>query len=364
MRILYLADFEIPSRSAASIHVMRMCAAFAASGHQVTLLAVRPVAKPAGQNVFSLYGVLPVFKMVSFKWPRTPGRSIIYALVAATYILIRKPDLVYSRALPALCLTLWRAKGIMELHRPVWEYGSLYRWLFSRILDSAHLKRVVVISERLRQIHLGKFTSGKYLVAHDGADVPQQSIGNEPELKQHGRFNAGYAGSIYPGRGLDILVQLAVLNPEITFHLIGGTKAELAARVTPNIPENVVCYGYVKPSLVAAYLRKMDVLLAPYQHHTQTIGGTYSADYMSPLKIFEYMSVQKPIIASDLPVLREVLDDTCALLVNSRDIAGWCEALAQLRDPERAQSLAARAFQRLVSRYTWQVRAQWVLNGL
>ncbi len=364
MRILYLADFEIPSRSAASVHVMRMCAALAWAGHEVTLLTVSPPGKQNLQKVYAQYGVNPSFKIKSFALPRIPGRSFLYAVATLFYLFKVKPGLIYSRSVVALAISLWRACGVLELHRPVWEYGALYRMLFSYMLRVANLKRVVVISERLRQIHLARFKSDKYFVAHDGANLPVPASAGKAELKKTGQFNAGYAGSIYPGRGLDILVRLAALCPQVTFHLIGGTEDELPNRVVAHIPENVICYGYVEPWQVADYLSKMDVLLAPYQTNTQTIGGTRSADYMSPLKIFEYMSVQKPIIASDLPVLREVLDETCALLVPCNDVDRWREALEKLTGRELAHTLAKRAFERLVSRYTWQVRAKEVLNDL
>ena len=41
------------------------------------------------------------------------------------------------------------------------------------------------------------------------------------------------------------------------------------------------------------------------------------SDFTSPLKLFEYMSHKKPIIASDLPVIREVLDEKNSILVNN-----------------------------------------------
>ena len=67
--------------------------------------------------------------------------------------------------------------------------------------------------------------------------------------------------------------------------------------------------------------------------------------WMSPLKLFEYMAAGKPILASDIPALREILaDGGTALLLPPGDVAAWAAAArALLADPARAAALGARA---------------------
>ncbi len=89
-------------------------------------------------------------------------------------------------------------------------------------------------------------------------------------------------------------------------------------------------------------LRSYDVLIAPYQEKVCVHGGGGDvATWMSPLKIFEYMAAGRPIVASDLPVLREILEDgRNALLVSPGDVDAWCIALNKLRNhPDIAQSM-------------------------
>ena len=80
------------------------------------------------------------------------------------------------------------------------------------------------------------------------------------------------------------------------------------------------------------------------------------------MKIFEYMAAAKPIIASDLPVLREVLNDSNAILVDPEDIDAWRDALAALRDPKRREQLGRKAHDDFLRSYTWQARASRVLG--
>jgi glycosyltransferase involved in cell wall biosynthesis len=100
-------------------------------------------------------------------------------------------------------------------------------------------------------------------------------------------------------------------------------------------------------------LADMDVLVLP---NTAT---HISARYTSPLKLFEYMAAGRPIVASDLPALREVLTDgENALLVEPGNAAQLADAIGRLlHDPELAQRLAAAAW-RDVQAYSWDRRAE------
>jgi glycosyltransferase involved in cell wall biosynthesis len=85
---------------------------------------------------------------------------------------------------------------------------------------------------------------------------------------------------------------------------------------------------------------------------------------MSPLKIFEYMSSKKPIIASDLSVLREVLNDENSMLVPPDDVTAWKEAIISLSDAVKRKKLADQAFLDLINHYTWKKRSEKIIQQL
>jgi len=83
---------------------------------------------------------------------------------------------------------------------------------------------------------------------------------------------------------------------------------------------------------------------------------------MSPLKMFEYMAAQRPIIASDLPSIREILNENNAVLIkpdSPDDLARGIEQL--LKKPDFSAKIAKRAYQD-VQRYTWQKRTEKILD--
>ena len=95
-------------------------------------------------------------------------------------------------------------------------------------------------------------------------------------------------------------------------------------------------------------------------------GDVGAARWMSPLKIFEYMAHGKPIVATDLPVIREVLEhERNALLAPSGDLDAWEHAARRLvDDPALRERLGGRAREDFEAGYSWRARARAVLEGL
>jgi glycosyltransferase involved in cell wall biosynthesis len=120
----------------------------------------------------------------------------------------------------------------------------------------------------------------------------------------------------------------------------------------------------VEPGQVERYRKAMDVLLVPYQKSVLIQGRLDTAQWMSPLKVFEYMASRRPMVISDLPVLREVVNERNAIIVPPDDMDQWRQALVRLRDPALRQRVADAAYADFVAHHTWHQRAQSVLRGL
>ncbi len=349
-----------------------MCAALAQLGHQITLLAA---AGPAVGNVtdYAYYGVQPVFKLEKLGNPiASAGNRNPYFLIQVLYCLSKtrgKLHLVYGRSPAALQVASFLGVPLVyEIHAP--PSSLLRRCLEGVLLANPLLRRVVFISEALRQEYSRRFPKVKQIetiVAHDGADVTetdgpaQLRLPGDPALPR-----AGYFGSMYKGKGAELLPILGEAVPTWEFHAVGGTPADVRRMVSATAAANVHWHGRVPPSEVRDYMAAMDALLLPAQERVQVLDKGDIAPWMSPLKMFEYMACGKPIIASDLPVLREVLvDGLNSLLVSPADVSAWAGALQRIRSNDQlASELGRRARNDLIGQFSWIRRAERVLEGL
>ncbi len=372
MKIAYISNSVIPSRTANSVHVMKMCQAFVKNGHQVTLLARKDEDISTKETDFTYYGVAPCFEIIKYNPPRVRwlGRFVEMMCALRTLLTRPRPDLLYARNVYNLiAVAHLRISMILEVHDlPKGVEAKITRWLFRQ----HYFVRLVAISEALCHEYLTIFpeiSPSKVMVAHDGADVTTFDANERLSGQWPGRVGAmqiGYTGHLYKGRGIEIILTLASAFPNADFHIVGGTEEDIKYWKSFNTQSNVIFHGFVPPRDVAHYCSRFDVLLAPYQERLATAAGRDTARWMSPLKIFEYMSMGKAIICSDLPVLREILTDQInALLVKPSDIEFWSQALTTLQKvPVLRKRLGDAAMRDFLTNYTWQQRAANVLSGV
>ena len=149
----------------------------------------------------------------------------------------------------------------------------------------------------------------------------------------------------------------------MTFHIVGGFDEDIKYwnNYIKNLNlNNIFIYGFVPPKETLKYKNTFDILIAPYEKKVSIQGSGDTSKYMSPLKIFEYMSHKKPIIVSDFPVIREVLNDNNSILVNSEDISLWINSIRKLKNKKTRDSISKQALIDFY-KYTWKNRALLVI---
>ena len=170
-----------------------------------------------------------------------------------------------------------------------------------------------------------------------------------------------YAGHLYPWKGVDVLLQALVNLDGVNATIIGGDAAEPDFQRLQDtsrsigLGSRVEFVGMVEPSRVSGLLAKGDVLVLP------SVGAGPAVNYTSPLKLFEYMAAGKPIVASNLPSIREVLrDGENAVLVEPGSPTALTSGLRRvLEDRKLAERIASRAFDE-VAEHSWDCRAERV----
>lgn len=341
-----------------------MCEAFALAGNEVRLFAQ---AESADSDPYAAYGVRPVFEVVRHRLTGTPRvRQWRYGWQAVNEVRKHQPDVIYGRHLPAMTLASFLGIPLLyEVHQQRSGRGSrLENWLFRR----PSFAQLTTISDALRREYLTRhpvLAKKRVLVAHSAANTDTRAS-NPPARSANDPLRIGYTGHLYPGKGIETITALATRLPTFEFHVLGGTTDSLLPWSNPaGRPPNLTLHGHVRPCEVAEWQRQMDVLILPCQHRVSSAGGKDISAWTSPLKLFEYLASGRPVVASDLPVLREVLQDGVnSLLVPPGDIEAWAEALQRLTDPDMRATLGAGGRQSVEDGHTWSHRAQQVLQGV
>ena len=374
MKILYISKSIIPSRTANSIHVMKMCQAFADNGHEVVLLApdVKNHYEKDIEDIYEYYGTRKNFTIKKLYHPNQKFGAFLYTLAIFFYLFINKKfDLVYGRFLHGVYVATWlNNKVIYESHAPTFDKKNHRLIVFKNLIKSKYFIKMVVISEALKNMYLEKryLSNTKIQIAHDGADEVVNFVRKIELLGHKENLKVGYVGHLYKGKGMEVIASLAnKLDDDIEIHIIGGLEKDIKFWKSKINSKNIFFYGFIPHKEVSSYINALDVCLLPNQKIVLAHGSESSKEFMnisdftSPLKLFEYMSHRKPIIASDLPVIREVLNEKNSILLKCDDIDLWINSIKNLKNLKNRDLIANQALSDFYN-YSWKNRALLVLK--
>jgi glycosyltransferase involved in cell wall biosynthesis len=381
VRLLYLADIRFPLERANGIQTIETCHALARRGHLVTLV-VRPDTRKPPRDPLTFYGLEAIPQL---RLARTAAagpawaRRLQYLLHALTRALLTdRADLVLTRDLGIADMLLAlprpvRSPVIYESHGFAPTVGASLPDLLGRApRASARKQRRLLARER----RVWQRADGYVTMTAGLAAELEQRFGRRRHVTTipDGARTAGgsgaswepgpvpvvaYAGHLYPWKGVDVVINALALVPEVVGLIVGGYDGEpdlertrkLAART--RVEPRVRFTGQVPPSDVAGHLASADILVLPNP------GTAISTRYTSPLKLFEYMAAGKPIVASDLPAIREVLRDReNAVLFEAGNPQALAEALKLVVQDRALGGRVARQAREEAAHYSWDRRAE------
>lgn len=370
-KLIYVANIRLPSELAHGLQIMKMCEAFSQAGNEVTLFVPRRFNRIKG-NPFEYYNVQKNFKILRLPCldllPISPNRffflilSLSFYISAWFYSLFRKFDFVYSRDFLA---GFFFKNLILEVHslpKNSKRFGSMVR---------RRAKCLVVLTSFIRQrfIDVG-VSQRRIIVAPDAVDLKEfgLSVSVDFAKKELGlplnKKILGYVGSLKTmsmEKGvLAAILSLRHLEESYILYLVGGSPQDVnfykILAKNEGLADRVFFTGEVRHNAVPQYLSAFDYLVAPFPENEH-----YSY-FMSPLKIFEYMATGRPIIASDLPSIREILNENNSVLVRPGDDRELASAVRRLsEDPTFGQRIATGALVD-IQKYTWGKRADKILS--
>src|SRR3989344_4820071 len=394
MKLVYLSLARIPSEKAQSNQIMKFCSALVSKGLEVTFIVPKrwhqskEMRAQHSPNIFSYYGVnpfnfrqLPCIDLLEVT-PYIVQRLLAFPLYCASFLfalffflLLRDTaDIYYVRDYPTA--SLLRLIALFKKIRVVFELHSLHpHSIFFLLALSKRFSYVVLThATRERLSKLAGIRPERILVAHDAVDervlsFSESSVTTKERLGLPDKKIIGYIGRFHTlgmEKGLETLIQAMqiVLRkfPETMLCLVGGPNemipgyTTLAAKLGMN--EKLLVFDYVVPAEVKQFINSFDVCVIPFPW------TEHFAYYASPLKLFEYMAAGKPIVATGLPSIREILQDgTSAVLVRPSDSESLANGILRvLTDEALAKKIGENAKKEVMQKYTWEKRARAVLG--
>jgi glycosyltransferase involved in cell wall biosynthesis len=390
MRILYYSPhphLSTGSPTGYGTHMRETIAAMRALGHEVEVLvmggnATATVTAPAAGGVKNiLRKIVPRYLWRSLKDRRLRAFDVQAQQQLEARIRTFKPELIYERMayLQPSGSNASKAAGVMhivEVNAPLTEEvrsfegaGSFYAAAAEQCMQQVmqHAHRVVVVSSALRdafvkqfRIAETKFIVAPNCVAPETLRINETAAATVTKYVLPGERVIGFVGSIFPYHGVDILLDafaaLRKTEPNIRLLLVGDgyLLPQLKQRAAElGCADSVTFTGPVPASDVASYIAKMDVTVMAKSNW-----------YGSPVKIFEYGAMGKPIVAPDTIPVRDVMEPGVDGLLVQPEVAAVQKAIQHLlQNPAEANQMAAHFREKVMTQFTWQQSVERVLRS-
>lgn len=365
MTLYFVLNARIPSKKAYGIHVAKMCEAFTHAGLRVVLVV--PGTRAARASLQEFHGLTVSVPMVRIPVPDWYGAnrtgfllsSLAFMLGSFVYLCTRARNgsIVYTADMDTFSFALLPYAGL-----PV--FAEMHDWRGASFLTRAFFKRARAIittntetAARLTQAF--RIPEERLLVEANGVDASWfDGLQTKAEARTVlGMPEAGkialYAGRAYDWKGLDILADSAQHASDIEWYLVGATAEEFKqATGVSVIPTNLHLLGEVQFSAVPQYLSTADVLLV-----IGTKRNSQSWQHTSPMKVYEYMARERPIVASKTPALTSIMNDAQAIFVAPDDAAALIGGVRTALSESAHIAEMVTQDVRLAREHTWDARA-------
>ena len=373
MKIAAITTSRIPSNTANSIQVMKVCQALKQLDNEVKLW-------------------VPKFKIAS--WPELAEKYGISTPYEIEWVEFQKKlkqydfcwqsfrsgvqwgaDVIYTWALQTAAFSALRKKTtVMEFHD--YPMGLLGPFWF-RIFMKAPGKKILLTTTRSlakgiqERFHLN-IPEEILQIAPNGTDIERYRVLPSSEKARHqlgisDRFTIMYTGHFYQGRGMELMLGMAQALPQYQFLWVGGQDKDIEIwkkHLQDKGIQNVIITGFINNASLPLYQAAGDILLMPYQREIAGSGGGNIVKVINPMKMFDYLATRRAILASDIQIFHEVLNEQNAVFCTPDDVSAWIKAILLLAENKPKREKLARQAGKDAELFTWKNRASQTLAKL
>ena len=386
MNIIYISNTRIPSEKANTYQSMVMCEAFANNNCDIEFWYPNMRNSEAMEKIddpYKFYNISKIFKTIKIGcidsdilYENTKLHKYWFLLrsfsFAISYIFkLRKTNqksIVFTRDMVGLNI-LSLAKKLKIIKQKVYFEAHVYSKTISN--NTKNIDGLIVINNYLKELYV-KDGINNILVAHDGVKIETFKETQKIKAKELLNFEQDIEYLTYVGRfntmgnekGIPEIIESLQYIKDLNIKLlcIGGPLENIneyynIAKRYDIKRDKLVFIDRQPVSEVYKYISASSILLMPFpwtEHY---------AYFMSPLKMFEYMASKRPIVASRLPSIEEVLQDKQNAILcepdNPKDLANKITWLLN----HDCEKIVNQAYED-VQEYTWYKRAENIIRWI
>lgn len=382
MKIAYIDPYPVPDYRVASLQVIQMIDAMGRNGCMVHMVS------PTSPLTAETFLGRAINKKVSFtglknirkKWFFPFNSQKIFNHQVSTWLRKNTVDAIFTRNLKMAYYLLRKHPQIpcfFEAHevfsQSFRESHDLLNPKNQRKLDNllkieaivyqkcaAAFVKTQLIKEDILAIYQ---TDNSIYVTPNGVDL----LAVQAQEKEHLPVTSTdetrllYLGSLHPWKGLPTIIHALPLLKSVRLYVAGGKTEQIAVLETLanqlGVSDRVCFMGYVEPVTRFEVIANADICVLPLTD--SSMGGRYT----SPLKLFEYMAMKKPVVISDLPSIRSVVDDDLVEFAMSGEASSFANAINKIiNNPNELTYKVNKAFSIILEKYNWDNCAKETLG--
>ena len=358
-KINYIAEINLKSKSAYKHQVLKMCDEFSNKGFEINLyiinlnnISFRKLKK--NHILKNHFKIIQVFKNIN-----NLNFFLRFIFVLKIFFVLKdKREILYSRsAIFSFIFSIIGLKNFLEIHQPLSGFTKLIFYLFrKKILDKT---KFILINKNLNKHFLIK--NKNFLISDDGVDL--KDFNSKDKIKF--RNSCVYTGSLFEGKGIELIKEIAKKIKRFDFYIYGDLKTTSQKCINEcRKIKNIKLLGHVEYNKIPKILRSHKIILMPYAK--EVYGNHKSANlsnYMSPLKLFDYLAAGRTIIASKNNSYSHILkNDKNSILCNSSNVDEWIKAIKKVSSNKYNWKKIQNNSIKTSKFFSWQIRVNNIIR--
>ncbi|MCC8379955.1 glycosyltransferase family 4 protein [Xenorhabdus sp. PB30.3] len=386
MKIAYIDPYPVPDFRVASLQILQNVDAFARQGHEVCLIT------PAGRNnVEEILGrklpssvELIALRDMRRRWYFPVNTQKLFYFQVSCWLRKHKIDAIFTRNIKMANYLLHKHPDIphfFESHEifsqsfkeshGISTYVNKSKYSKLRKIEQHVYQRasaIFVLTSLLRDdIYTEYCVKTPIIVAPDGVDllaVEETKMASSGKQYQKGETTQVlYLGSLHRWKGVPTAMKSMCYLNNAVLNIAGGNSEQIeqlkfvAQQI--GVSDRVNFMGFIHPKDRFRVIADNDICILPL---TKTSIGSR---YTSPLKLFEYMAMGKPVVISDFPSIRDAVDEKSVSFAHSENAESFAQQIQLLIDNPAEIVLKTEHSQRLVEEhFNWDQRAKLIMQEI